>query len=116
MKITAGVVPFASVLNCDSVVTSCPAAAPPPVVPPFSDAQPTGVGAPAMNDGTEQGVAACVASDSSGSSIGSGAAQPTAKQTGTMRMEPYLDLVADIGLSFRREGRLVAGTQIGRAQ
>jgi hypothetical protein len=35
-------------------------------VPPFSDAKPTGAGAPAMNDGTEHGVAACCSSASSG--------------------------------------------------
>src|SRR5689334_13976535 len=67
-KITAGLLPAAAVLNAASVVTSVCGPAPPPVVPPLSDAHPTGVGAPAMNDGTEHGVAACSVSDSSGDS------------------------------------------------
>src|SRR4051812_34427394 len=72
-KITAAVVPLAAVLNWASVVTSWPAAEPPPVVPPLSDAQPTGAGVPAMNDGTAHGVAAC---STSSCSSGSDSAQP----------------------------------------
>src|SRR5262245_41921253 len=72
-KITAALVPFAAVLNCESVVTTCAVADPPPVVLPFSDANPTGVGEPEMNPGTVQPVAA---STSTPSLASSGSPQP----------------------------------------
>src|SRR5262245_45853248 len=90
-KITAALLPAAALLNCASVVTSCCGPAPPPVVPPFSDANPTGVGAPAMNDGTEHGVAACSVTASSGASEST---QPPAKTTAQI-----MDFVNTMGAS-----------------
>src|SRR5262249_54939332 len=96
-KITAGVVPLASVLNCDSVGTSCPPAVPPPVVLPFKDAHPIGAGAPEMNDGTAQGVAACVASVSSGGSDPSDRSQPTKVMAAEIMKQPQIDFARVIG-------------------
>src|ERR1700743_467240 len=64
---TAAPVPPAAELNCDSVVTTLGDAEPPPVVPPFCDAQPSGLGSDDTNDGILQAETAAVSATRSSS-------------------------------------------------
>ena len=64
--------PLAAVLNWARVVTTTGVAVPPPVVPPFIDAQPTGLGVAVTNAGmVHADSASAVLSPTAESSIGS---------------------------------------------